>query len=663
MRRPPLVLLALFLLITFATSAQTTKLTDLPAGQIQPAGWVKEFLSRQESGLTGHPEESGFPFNTGMWTEELDYRDRQFKGGSGWWPYEQTAYYLDGALRCAYLNDSDSLKRRVTENINFVLSRADEEGILHAGNVADDWWPLVVFMRMLFEQYENTKDPALLRAIERHYRATYSKEESFFVPASGGFAVRSVLHVEHLANLYALTGNRWYLDTAEKLYEKFESTLAESGSGAATLTARAMARGTAPAGHAVTYHEFLKLPAILYYYTDKEQYRKALIGAYQQLEKYHELADGLASGVEELHGNRTDSAHEVCNVTDFNWTSGWALLATGAPFFADKMEKAIYNAGFSSITADFRAHQYYSAPNLPVATDMSSAYNDRTNWGFNAKGRLCYRPGHDTECCTGNVHRMLPTFLNRAVLQQPRGAKVVFYLPGTYTVAAGNRSLRLTQTTNYPFEHTVRLVIDEVPRDTTRLDLRIPGWADSYVISLNGQEIQSGDLSGFFATIIRRFKADDKIDISFSTKPRVDRRHGLAINYGPLVFSLPIPARRTLTTVDSGGKSSPEFPAYQLFPRDHRNWAFALPDDLTSEDIEVIRTPASGYPWDYGNSPLKLTVTGYPVANWKLRDNVGIAEIPADPKLQDGGERTLVLEPLGGTLLRITEFPGVSVRR
>ena len=86
MRRPPLVLLALFLLITLATSAQTTKLTDLPAGQIQPAGWVKEFLSRQESGLTGHPEESGFPFNTGMWTEELDYRDRQFKGGSGWWP-------------------------------------------------------------------------------------------------------------------------------------------------------------------------------------------------------------------------------------------------------------------------------------------------------------------------------------------------------------------------------------------------------------------------------------------------------------------------------------------------------------------------------------------------------------------------------------------------
>lgn len=652
------LLILCFLVFSATGRAQLAQLNDLPSNRITPAGWVKEFLERQERGLTGHPEESGFPFDTGMWTERMNYKDREFTGGTGWWPYEQTAYYLDGALRCAYLNESDKLRQKVVENIAYVLARADEKGVLHAGDVVDDWWPLAVFMRMLFEQYENTQDADLLAAMEKHYRTTYAREESFRIPAGGGFAVRSVLHVEHLAGLYAITGDKWYLATAEKLYGKFEDRTSGTAGGAAMLSASGMGKGAAPAGHAVTYHEFLKLPAILYYHTGKERYKKAVYEAYRQLEDRHELADGLSSGVEGLQGNATDMAHEVCNVTDFNWTSGWALLATQDVYFADKMEKVIYNAGFSSVTADFRAHQYYSAPNMPIATDMSSFYNDQTNWGFNGKGRLCYRPGHDTECCTGNVHRMFPTFLNRAILADRRAAKIVFYLPGSFDVPMGEESLNLTQITNYPFEHSVRLKINGSPKKEIALGLRIPGWADGYVIRLNGKEVRRGNQNEFFEEIRGRFSGGDEIEIAFSTKPKIDRRRGVAVNYGPLVFSCPIAARTKLTTEDSGGKSSKEFPAYQLFPQEHRNWAFALPTDLSGDDIGVLRSqPQNVYPWGYGQSPVKLSVRARAVANWRFRDNVSVAEIPTDVELKDEPETRLLLEPMGSTLLRITEFP------
>lgn len=55
--------------------------SDINSMQFRPLGWVEEFLNRQVSGLTGHPEESGFPFDRGGWIGGLDYTEREIKGG------------------------------------------------------------------------------------------------------------------------------------------------------------------------------------------------------------------------------------------------------------------------------------------------------------------------------------------------------------------------------------------------------------------------------------------------------------------------------------------------------------------------------------------------------------------------------------------------------
>jgi len=126
--------------------------TDVPSGSIKLHGWAAEFLKTQEEGLTGNPQESGFPFNTGMWTESMNVRDREYPlHGSDWWPYEQTAYYLDGALRCGHILKSEQLLARVRENISHIAAGAAEDGRLRAGDIEDDSWPMVVIMRMLFE--------------------------------------------------------------------------------------------------------------------------------------------------------------------------------------------------------------------------------------------------------------------------------------------------------------------------------------------------------------------------------------------------------------------------------------------------------------------------------------------------------------------------------
>ncbi len=645
------------------TNAQSKFTTDIASNQYKPEGWVKEFLNRQVAGLGSHPEESGFPFNTGMWTENMDYRDREYAGGSDWWPYEQTGYYLDGILRCGTMTGTSALVQKANENLSYILANADDEGILHAGKIGLDkeGWPMVVIMRMLVEKYEVTQDAELLEAIDKHYKAVFGKQDIFDAVDKGGFEIRPVLHVELLAHLYVITGDTWYVETAEKLYGVFQEKVLEKAGKNKTsygTSAKGMQEGVVPAGHAVTYHEFLKLPAVLYQITGKELYKKALYKAYQLLEDTHELADGGYSNHEGLSGKGSNESTEACSLIDFGWTTGWSLLATEDPYFADKMEKVLYNASFSLISKDFKAYQYYQMPNLLISTNASSFYNDDVGWGSVAKGRLCYRPGHDTECCAGNIHRMLPTFINRSCMVKDNVVKLALYMPGTITIPLKKGDFSFTQETNYPFDHQVKIKIDKAPSSKVSLGLRIPKWADAYIIHLNGKTSLEGTDHTFFKTISRRFKTGDVIEVAFKTAPKIDDRgNGVAVNYGPLVFSYPIESIVRKSTYDSGDKSSPEFPAYEYFPKEIMNsgWAVALDKAISADDIEVIQTHVTGYPWDYGNSPIKLRVKAKKVLNWKLKNWVEPTAYP--DKVETGEALEVELVPEATSILRITEFP------
>lgn len=654
-KRLALSIVALLSLSVITHAKTVSSNRDITSSQFTPAGWVEEFLNRQVSGLTGHPEQSGFPFDRGGWVNGLDYTEREIKGGQSWFPYEQAAYYMDGALRCGYLVNNAEMKRVARENIDYMIANADESGRMCLRDIEDDWWPLVVFIRMMSEEYEVTKDKRILDAIIKHYKATYADENSVSFQFEG-FSSRSLLHVEHLCLLYGITGDEWFIEMAETLYSIFENTKADPMS----ITARGMNVDMTPSGHSVTYHEFLKLPATLYYYTGKDYYKTAFEKGIMMLERDHELADGLSSAVEFVSGKSSAQAHELCNTIDYNWSVGWALLATENAYYADKIEKSLYNSGMAAITPDFRAHQYYSAPNMPISSSMSSPYNDDTSWGMFGKRRLCYRPGHDTECCSGNLHRMLPTFINRSTMVSDKGVKINFYIPGTTRVDYKDEVLEFTQQTNYPFELSSKFTINSAPKSKMSFGVRIPYWATAYTITLNGEIVERSESDqACYRDITRKYIAGDVVEVSFETKPRFEATaQGVAVNYGALVFSMPIEYSTYKITSDDAGKCSEEFPSYEFFPKDPSGWAYAL---VTDEDIQIVETPQSGYVWDIGASPLKLEVKAQAVKNWKLRDWTYATEYPTELELDDEVV-TLTLEPIGGTVIRITDFPTVKVK-
>ena len=63
---------------------------------------------------------AGYPFNTCMWGYEK--MEGSYKE---WWPYEQTAYYLDGAFRLGLLLNDEELLEKARSNMVYVMEHID----------------------------------------------------------------------------------------------------------------------------------------------------------------------------------------------------------------------------------------------------------------------------------------------------------------------------------------------------------------------------------------------------------------------------------------------------------------------------------------------------------------------------------------------------------
>jgi hypothetical protein len=80
------------------------RFSELPVGSVKPAGWMKGWLDRQPQGLTGHPENLGYPYDTCMYAGKIP--PPTVRHGENWWPYEQSGYFLDGVVRLSLHRDN-----------------------------------------------------------------------------------------------------------------------------------------------------------------------------------------------------------------------------------------------------------------------------------------------------------------------------------------------------------------------------------------------------------------------------------------------------------------------------------------------------------------------------------------------------------------------------
>lgn len=608
--------------------------TEVPPTAVHPQGWLQEMLRRQTEGLAKHHAASGYPYDTCLWAGKIA------KGGSSpywkpWWPYEQTGYLVDGLERLGLLTNDPALLAEANASIQYILAHPAPDGSLGPTHIGPNNWPHAVVFRALMAADAAHPDPTIPEAMRRHYLAR---------PADFG-AGRDVCNVEAMLWAYSRTGDTHLLDVARRTYDNFNRSKPRT-------SLAALAGDDTVVEHGVTFNETAKLPALLYLYTGDRSLLDASVNAYRKIDRDHMLPSGLHTAEEKLDGSDPWRYTETCDVSDYTWSVGYLLMATGDATWADHIEKAIFNAGLGAITKDFKAHQYFSSPNQVVAAPgVCKRY---------APDRLAYQPGHDVECCSGNVHRFLPNFALRQWMRTPDGGVVAaLYAPTRLETTVDGKPVTIDEQTDYPFSETISFVIHTPAPAAFPLLLRIPGWTEHATVAINGGPAADAGTPGTFHAVRRTFIDGDRITLQLPMSVRVRQSgHAASVERGPLVFSLKVEESSTPVVAKVDGAGAKTFPAWDKRPASDWNYALAPQQGRPlAEQVQVVRrTNADGFPWDVGNAPVELRAPARQVLNWTLAADGGNPGFPAAPRCAPD-TITVTLVPYGATCLRLTAFP------
>ncbi len=635
---------------------------------IRPEGWLKDFLIGQRDGLTGHLEVAGYPFNTEGWR-----RHRLRKGErtlTGWWPYEQYAYWVDGMIRCGLLLDDPFLVRKARRQIDHVMKQPADDGYLGPSSIkklvnerGSQRWPHAVFFRAVMADHAARPDPATLEALTRHYLSETAPHENS----------RNICNIEIMAWVYAHTADERLRDLALSSYQTFQTLEEKSGATLANMTSDTMARD-----HGPTYMELFKLGAALYRITGDRPMLLASQNAWRKLERDHVLVDGVPSATEHMRGIYSRAGHETCVITDALWSLGVLLAATGEARYGDAMERIAFNALPGAVTPDFRALQYFSGPNQIAAGPRSNHHEHGTG-----SAHISYRPNPATECCPGNVHRAMPAYIGRMWMEDEHGGIVAaLHGPGCYKTTVDGHPLTITATTAYPFDDAITWQFSCPELAYLRFSFRIPGWCRKPAVTLNGKPLKCTLTPGTFATLTRMVRDGDTLTLRLPRTLRQETgpENSAAYSYGPLVMALHVPEDRTVEATDK--RSSSDFPAWTMTPTS--GWNYGVSAGAASLRASRVETsPVTQNPWDSEHPPVRVWVPARKIPGWRIqrkrrlinrwRDKTEVIEGPIDftPPLPPEVVRStashkqemIALLPLGATRLRLTWLPVLHVHK
>ena len=213
----------------------------------------------------------------------------------------------------------------------------------------------------------------------------------------------------------------------------------------------------------------------------------------------------------------------------------------GQSKYADIMELVVYNSGLSGISLEGK--DYYYANPLRVIHG-SRDYKKLVNEFPDRQPYLtCF-------CCPPNLVRTVAKLSGWAYSKSDNGIAVNLYGGNKLeTTLLDGSDIKLTQETNYPWEGSVQITLQKCKKDPFDVMLRIPGWATSASIKVNGEDAGVKVVSGEFAVINRRWKKGDVISLELPMEvtmveghTRIEEvRNQVAVKRGPIVYCVETP--------------------------------------------------------------------------------------------------------------------------
>ncbi len=340
-----------------------------------------------------------------------------------------------------------------------------------------------------------------------------------------------------LVELYRTTNDKRYLNLAGYLLhgdgEKLKLTPRQL---AYMFSGKPFTSRTQFEGHAVRAMYACCGATDYYMETGDASYWKTLQTLWQDMTAHKMyITGGVGSRAQ---GEAFGLAYELPNLLAYtescaaigNMMWNWRLLAvTGEARYTDVIERALYNGVNSGMSLTGNMYCYRN----PLELTGDPADKIRNPW-------------YDTTCCPPNLERILASLPGYMYGLSNEGVYVHLYHDSTLDCRlADDTSLKLAQTTKYPWDGVVELTAEPSRESQFTMFIRIPGWARSAKVSVNGQAI-AGVKPGEYLPVRRQWKRGDRVRLELpmqpefiAANPRVSDDVGkVAIQRGPLVYCI-----------------------------------------------------------------------------------------------------------------------------
>ncbi len=468
-----------------------------------------------------------------------------------------------------------------------LLAKVDEYiGIIGKAQEADGYLQTQIQLRPEVDRYENRKyhemynTGHLLISACAHHQITGQRNfldiaikhanllYTIFHPETrqfGRFGFNQT-QIMGLVELYRITGDDKYLGLAERFINRrgkfaieHHPTTQGYPIGDMVQERIPLREATEAAGHAVL--------ALYYYAGAAEVYaetgEKALIEALDRLwESVTQKKMYLTGAVGQTHFGASSNRDKIeegfiddymmPNMTAYNETcanicnaifSHRMLGIHAESKYADIMELVLFNSALSGINV--KGDRYFYANPLRMIHNARE-YNAHEN----ATETPIREPYLECFCCPPNLVRTIASVSKWAYSLSDNGLSVNLYGANTLdTHLSDGSKLKLSQSTQYPWQGKVLITIEDCKETPFEVLLRIPDWAVGTTISWNAQPLDITIEAGKYMRIERNWKPGDEISIDMPMEidlveghPRIEEvRNQVAVKRGPLVYCIESP--------------------------------------------------------------------------------------------------------------------------
>jgi DUF1680 family protein len=642
-----------------------TPYTEIPLQAVRPKGWLLHQLQIMRDGSTGHLDE--------IHPKLRDDNGWLGGGGDGW---EETPYWLDGAVPLAYLLDDEKLKQKVLKYINWTLDHQRASGYFGpitkleretGGAIAvkncgegEDWWPKMIMLKVLGQYYSATLDDRVLPFMTRYFNYQLNALDSCSIGKWTEWAEsRAADNMMMVQWLYQKTKDKSLLALAEKLNAQAYPWSEWLGNRDWVIGAAAQQNHDHwMRRHAVNVGMALKAPAINYERTGEEKYVEALKTGWNDLMTLHGLPMGVFSGDEDLHGNDPTQGTELCAIVESMFSMEEIISITGDIQYMDALERMAFNALPTQTTDDYNMKQYFQVPNQVQVSRGVFDFSLPFDRGMNNVFGL--RSGYT--CCTSNMHQGWTKFASHLWYLTPdNGVAALEYSPNRLTINLNGNELVINEATDYPFGDVINFEMGLRKSMRFSLKLRIPTWCKEASITINGAPY-SNEEGGQVVSINQAWNDGDKVSLRLPMEVVTSNwgRNSRVVERGPLVYALKVGERW------EKGNEPKEGDYYSIYPTTDWNYGLvkAAVEDPAGQSALTVRTIDNGFVWNEADAPIEIQVPARKIPGWVAVNGVAYQPVTDRDGVYKGRVvdkiQTITLIPYGCTKVRVVAFPVVE---